>query len=113
MTPIKLTSTGIGAAEVIVMYDKITHIEASKTVFGDVYSQVHLGSDIVEVKETPDEVFKLLALALHSVDDSPQDPSLMEVEDDSELSQQKGEPNLSIKSLLKDSDERYGKRNDL
>jgi len=115
MTPIKLTSTSLDASEVVVMFDKITHIESAKTAFGDEFTRVHLGSDMVEVKETPDEVFKMLALVLHDVDLGPtQNPSLMAMEDDAEVSEQKKKPpTLSTETLIKESDERYGERNNL
>ena len=109
MTPIKLTSTGIGAAEVIVMYDKITHIESAKTALGDEYTRVHLGSDTVEVKETPNQVFNMIAYCLHNMKteaEEPLDPSFMDVEDSPKPSMY-AMPDISLKNLMKESEEKY------
>jgi hypothetical protein len=108
MTPIKLTSTSLDAAEVVVMYDKITHIESAKTVFGDEYARVHLGSDMVEVKETPNQVFNMIAYCLHNLKteaEEPLDPSFMDVEDSPKPSMYPM-PDISLESLIKKSEEK-------
>ena len=112
MTPIKLTSTQLNESDVLVMFDKITHIESARTAFGDEYARIHLGNDMVEVKETPNEVFKLLAIALHKgLDNSESDPTFMDIVGDSEPPSKKEKPDLSTEGLMKDSIKRHKERN--
>ena len=73
MTPVKLTSVDIDSPEVVVMFDKITYLEKTKTSLGTETTRIHMGDDSVEVRETIEEVFHGLARALHGVDDAPPD----------------------------------------
>ena len=73
MTPVKLTSADIDSSEVVVMFDKITHVEKTKTAFGDEQTKIHMGKDSLVVKESVNEVFYKLAYALHGVDQPPPD----------------------------------------
>lgn len=78
LEPVKLTSAKSSSAEasdVVVMFEKITHIEAGTTAFGEKFTVVHLGADKVEVEESVEEVFRLIARSLHGVDEEPPEPS--------------------------------------
>ena len=75
MTPVRLTSTSPHERDVVVMFDKITNIQARKSAFDDNYTEIHMGGDTVEVRETVDEVFVALARVLHGADEEPLSPA--------------------------------------
>lgn len=95
MTPVKLTSADLESSEVVVMFDKITHVQPSKTTFGDEHTKIHMGKESIEVKESVNEVFFKLAEALHGANDpEPEGEASFDPAEDARL------PNMTRKELV-------------